>query len=578
MEKKKVAKKATKKVVNNKPITKKVSKTNTKKKKGFTLIELLAVIIILGILMIIAIPSVTSYISDSRKSAYVDTAKEIVGGARNIVNSGKLGMYDTNTTYYIPASYINTENGLKSPYGEFTQAYVGVVYDGKGYKYYWISNDDTGQGIDDITSLETLDNELIKSDIKDEVIRNKVETTSIGNREKIVILGEDGVWGETKIATEYFSEEGEEVAYFLTGAEINIKMKQLSGNAVSENAEMTTDTRIKAIKYSNNEPSESNKESKNLVSTTDSPYPIYMWYENETIYWWSEDKTPSLNSTSSYMFRGLSSLTDISGLRTLDTSAAKNFFALFHSDTSMKDYTPLKNWNVSKVTNMNYAFSSNTSLVSLNGLENWNTSSLKGMAFLLNGNTALADVSALKNWKVDKVTTMRQLFCSCVNLEVVDLSGWKTSALTDATNLFGMWNSNGTARTDSKLKRIILSDKFDTSKVTSMTMLLANNTKIEDYSFLQYFDTSNVVSMQQMFQYNYGLKNLEYLRNWDVSNVTSMVSMFNRNSSLTDASAINDWNISKDINYNYMFQNTPSHPTFTKVSGTWNGSGTFIPN
>ncbi len=72
-----------------------------KKKNGFTLIELLAVIIILGILMIIAIPSVTRYISDSRKSAYVDTAKEIIGGARNIVNGGKLEMYSTNTTYYI---------------------------------------------------------------------------------------------------------------------------------------------------------------------------------------------------------------------------------------------------------------------------------------------------------------------------------------------------------------------------------------------------------------------------------------------------------------------------------------------
>ena len=43
-------------------------------KKGFTLIELLAVIIILGVLMIIAIPSVTEYISSSRKSAMVDTA------------------------------------------------------------------------------------------------------------------------------------------------------------------------------------------------------------------------------------------------------------------------------------------------------------------------------------------------------------------------------------------------------------------------------------------------------------------------------------------------------------------------
>ncbi len=93
-----------------------------KKKNGFTLIELLAVIIILGILMIIAIPSVTKYISDSRKNSYVDSAKEIIAGTRNVVNGGKLEMYSTNTTYYIPTSCIKTENAQKSPYGDFTQA------------------------------------------------------------------------------------------------------------------------------------------------------------------------------------------------------------------------------------------------------------------------------------------------------------------------------------------------------------------------------------------------------------------------------------------------------------------------
>ena len=157
-------------------------------KKGFTLIELLAVIIILGILMIIAIPSVTRYINDSRKSAYVDTAKEIVSGTRNIVNEGKLGMYDTNTTYYIPASCIQTENGTKSPYGEFTKAYVGVIYNGTGYKYYWISVDDAGQGVANITPIDKLDTDNIESDLTDSDIESVVESVGIGNRSEIKIL------------------------------------------------------------------------------------------------------------------------------------------------------------------------------------------------------------------------------------------------------------------------------------------------------------------------------------------------------------------------------------------------------
>ena len=184
MEKKKVVKKNATKKVAKKPVTKK----KETKKKGFTLIELLAVIIILGILMIIAIPSVTSYISNSRKSAYVDTAKEIVGGTRNLVNEGRLGMYDTNTTYYIPASYIKTENSSKSPYGEFTEAYVAVIYNGTGYDYYWLSTDDTGQGVKEITPIDKLDTDNIKSDLKDSDISDTIETTGIGNRNKILIL------------------------------------------------------------------------------------------------------------------------------------------------------------------------------------------------------------------------------------------------------------------------------------------------------------------------------------------------------------------------------------------------------
>lgn len=45
--------------------------------------------IILGILMIIAIPSVTQYIQNSRKEAYVKTAKSFSRAVMQEVNEGK---------------------------------------------------------------------------------------------------------------------------------------------------------------------------------------------------------------------------------------------------------------------------------------------------------------------------------------------------------------------------------------------------------------------------------------------------------------------------------------------------------
>lgn len=53
-----------------------------KNKKGFTLVELLAVIVILAILLAIAIPKVTQYITKSRKDSYVTTVKDFIDAVR----------------------------------------------------------------------------------------------------------------------------------------------------------------------------------------------------------------------------------------------------------------------------------------------------------------------------------------------------------------------------------------------------------------------------------------------------------------------------------------------------------------
>ena len=68
--------------------------------KGFTLIELLAVIVIMGILMMVAIPSVSRVIENSRKDTYVDIAKSYANAARTLWTADGL----TCTSESIPSS------------------------------------------------------------------------------------------------------------------------------------------------------------------------------------------------------------------------------------------------------------------------------------------------------------------------------------------------------------------------------------------------------------------------------------------------------------------------------------------
>ena len=120
-------------------------------RKGFTLIELLAVITILGILMIVAIPAVQRTIENSRKNTFVSTAKQYANEVKTrwAADEIKCSVDITDGTYYVGiqthtasgtgsdadayASYENLiSNGGKSSWsGKDLYGYVRVVKAGE---------------------------------------------------------------------------------------------------------------------------------------------------------------------------------------------------------------------------------------------------------------------------------------------------------------------------------------------------------------------------------------------------------------------------------------------------------------
>ncbi len=148
--------------------------------------------------MIIAIPSVSSYITNARKNAYITTIKGYQSGISQKVNNLEYSFLDIDTTYYVHIDNIKLEKGGKSPFGEWLDAYVVVTYNGNGYDYYWTSVDESGHKVilKDIEDI-TIDDIITDSEKK---ISNK---RAIDNKSKIVIIDKNGNLIEETPSLEY---------------------------------------------------------------------------------------------------------------------------------------------------------------------------------------------------------------------------------------------------------------------------------------------------------------------------------------------------------------------------------------
>ena len=318
-------------------------------------------------------------------------------------------------------------------------------------------------------------NAYIKEDFIFKGWNTKADGTGTQYSDEQEILNLSSVDGDE--ITLYAQWVSDQPAIFQTNGEDMLRLMKMYANNDTElgnhytefNDNITAFRRATVEQY---EAIEDNLTMNNLVSSESSEFDIFMWFDDGTIYYYTEANKVAINGSAAKMFARMSNLVDISGLADFDMSNATDMNRMFQDDYSLVDLSPLANWDTSNVTDMTFMFGANTnsnsntmSITSLKSLANWDTSKVTSFnqTFKLCGQ--LTTLEGLENWDVSSATNFAQMFNRANLNDALAIKEWnvkKTSTsstfnmmlannpnLTNAkkpifTNLPGTWTSNGT--------------------------------------------------------------------------------------------------------------------------------------
>ena len=330
---------------------------------------------------------------------------------------------------------------------------------------------------------------LIKTDFANKIFKTKADTNSIALQDNEAMLR--------------------------TGKEVNAKMKEFAGDSYSSYQSLNEN--ITKIMKSNTIPN-SYKTDDYIVSISESPKPIYMWFDDGTIYYYTDATKIYMNEDSSYMFLWLVNTASID-VSNFDTSKVTDMSHMFSECNSLISLN-LSNFNTTNVTNMAAMFSNCSSLTALN-LSNFNTSNVTRMSYMFSGCENLVSLD-LSSFNTSNVTNMEWLFSQCKKIKNLNLSSFSTSKVTNMEGMFCLCSS---------LETLILGSNFNTSNITSMWRMFDECESLTSLD-VSNFDTSKVTNAWSAFRKCKLLTMLD-VSNFDTSNITNMEDMFRGCSSIT---------------------------------------------
>ena len=585
-----------------------------KNKKGFTLIELLAVIVILGLLMAIAIPSVTKYITQSRKKTLTSTIGNYIGALVNDVNDLTYTFTEANTIYAVPIECIALERGGTNPFGVWYQAsnaywaYVLVQYDDEtsSYTYGYTFKDSAGYGLYPTSQVKL--NEQGKQ-IQTGLSLTRPQTgkvTSIASVDKWTGFDVDSTTNLVVLVAESEGNVGNgETTCTLQqkGNNYATAEEEKNNNANNEAYEKYLNETTAYALYSSNNKTLTFVRSKDEIKVGDNYDGINVTnvytgfetsaYKNEDDIPWTnikysttkvvvKDKIRPISTKNWFLNFENCAYFDVANL---DTSRVENMSFMFSTtglSSSSYSIVGLEKWDTSNVTNMANMFEAigtGATHFFINGIDVWDTSKVTNMSFMfgLAGGSAETFVLDLRKWDTSNVTDMSGMFNSAGygnNVLSLNLSGWNTS---NVTNMFGMFSECGF---NAEMVTITGLNGWDVSNVEFIDYMFsgAGHERAESFTLnLSNWNLKNATELSAMFyETGYNAKNFSInLTNWNTSNVINMSELFSNagaESTTFKLTGIENWNTSNVENMYSMFSNTGSKATYTLNLRNWNVS------
>lgn len=308
------------------------------------------------------------------------------------------------------------------------------------------------------------------------------------------------------------------------GYVVNTKMR-----ALSMNDDPDQKSSLKAIRIAESLPDGFVPADENTVSIVESPYPIYIFFENKRnagiIYFYTEGSRIIMNPDSSNLFASFSSLSDISGIADWDSSRVTSMYALFSGAKSLTDALALRNWDTSNVTDMRLMFSGASALKYID-VSNWNTHNVTSMKNMFQvgtdymGNGELIEILGLGNWDVSNVTDMTCMFYGAGKMTYYDISGWDVSKVESMNHMFC---------DNFKLKSLDLSG-WNVSSLKTIYSMFDDAQSLKTIGDVSHWNTANLIDAGGWLNYaisfvgdNSGTLDLS---GWDTSNLKAVGEMF----------------------------------------------------